>query len=127
MGITQKIVRLVGTDHWKGRCDMERLTIRIDGEAYIEKVANKYCEDVCSSRNRCNDCPIRDAFNKLAHYEDLEEQGRLIEVVKCKDCSCFEEITAAYNYYFCNRYGGIVTENDYCSRAEVKLKELKGE
>ena len=62
---------------------MGRLTIRIDGEAYIEKVANKYCEEVCTSRNRCNDCPIRDAFNKLAHYEDLEEQGTLIEL-PCK-------------------------------------------
>ena len=62
---------------------MGRLTIRIDGEAYIDKVANKYCEAVCSSRNRCNDCPIRDAFNKLAHYEDLEEQGRLI-CLPCK-------------------------------------------
>lgn len=62
---------------------------------------------------------------KWDKWLDLEEQGRLIEVVKCKDCSCFEEITDAYNYYFCNRYGGIVTENDYCSRAEAKLKELK--
>ena len=62
---------------------MGRLTIRIDGEAYIEKVANKYCEDVCSSRNRCNDCPIREVFDKLADYEDLEEQGRLI----CLPCS----------------------------------------
>lgn len=70
-------------------------------------------------------CHERQIFEKLKHYEDLEEQGRLIEVVKCKDCSCFEEITAAYNYYFCNRYGGIVTENDYCSRAEAKLEELK--
>lgn len=62
---------------------MGRLTIRIDGEAYIEKVANKYCEEVCSTRNRCNDCPIRDAFNKLAHYEDLEEQGyRMVNIDK---------------------------------------------
>lgn len=66
-------------------------------------------------------------LEELKHYKDLEEQGRLIEVVKCKDCSCFEKITAAHNYYFCNRYGGIVTENDYCSRAEAKLKEMRGE
>jgi hypothetical protein len=62
---------------------MERLTIRIDGEAYIKKVGNKYCEEVCSDMDRCNSCPIREAFNKLAHYEDLEEQGRLIEL-PCK-------------------------------------------
>ena len=75
---------------------MGRLTIRIDGEAYIEKVANKYCEDVCSSRNRCNDCPIRDAFNKLAHYEDLEEQGRLIEL-PCKVGDTVYFIDRTYN------------------------------
>lgn len=62
---------------------MGRLTIRIDGEAYIEKVVNKFCEEVCVDINSCNRCPIRDAFNKLAHYEDLEEQGRLIEL-PCK-------------------------------------------
>lgn len=35
-----------------------------------------------------------------------------------------ERLTDIYNYYFCNRFGGIITENDYCSRAEVKLEEL---
>lgn len=93
-----------------------------------------YCFLACYERQDDKireECPIykccysRQMHEKLSHYEDLEEQGRLIEVVKCKDCSCFEEITNAYNYYFCNRYGGIVTENDYCSRAEAKLKELK--
>ena len=73
---------------------MGRLTIRIDGEAYIEKVANKYCEEVCSTRNRCNDCPIRDAFNKLAHYEDLEEQGyRMVNIDKV-----VEQLEAIQNF-----------------------------
>lgn len=35
-----------------------------------------------------------------------------------------ERLTDIYNYYFCHRFGGIVTENDYCSRAETKLEEL---
>lgn len=116
---------------------MERLTIRIDGEAYIEKVANKYCEDVCSSRNRCNDCPIRDAFNKLAHYEDLEEQGRLIEL-PCKVGDEFWELndvhdipaiypryahTLLHCIYVLERLGrrAFLTKEE----AEAKLKELK--
>lgn len=94
------------------------------GRLTKEFTSCEYCEDVDCTGYK-NSCMHRKVYEKLAHYEDLEEQGRLIEVVKCKDCSCFEEITDAYNYYFCNRYGGIVTENDYCSRAEAKLKELK--
>lgn len=97
---------------------MERMTVR--GSVVSQRDINRLLE--LSDENQFG---ANNAYYKLKHYEDLEEQGRLIEVVKCKDCSCFEEITAAYNYYFCNRYGGIVTENDYCSRAEAKLKELK--
>lgn len=114
---------------------MGRLTIRIDGEAYIEKVANKYCEEVCSSRNRCNDCPIRDAFNKLAHYEDLEEQGRLIEL-PIPLWKPYYEITESFNismYILKPASAGRIIQNGLFGKyvfatkeeAEVKLKELK--
>lgn len=39
---------------------------------------NGACE-VCGGLVNCVDCPLPDIFNKLAHYEDLEEQGRLVE------------------------------------------------
>ena len=42
---------------------MGRLTKRFRGDVYIE-----------------DDCTIRKVLNKLAHYEDMEEQGRLIEL-----------------------------------------------
>lgn len=101
---------------------MERLTDNYD---YCFLTCYEHEGDLCGEE--CpwyKNCHERLIFERLKHYENLEEQGRLVEVVKCKDCSCFKEIADAYNYYFCNRYGGIVTENDYCSRAEVKLEEL---
>ena len=54
---------------------MSRLTIVRNGEAY--------CNDgTCS--NDCNYCSRYDVIlQKLAHYEDLEEQGRLIKL-PCK-------------------------------------------
>jgi hypothetical protein len=38
-----------------------------------------------------------------------------VEVVRCKDCQCFELMTST-NQHFCNQFGGYVTESDYCSR-----------
>ena len=39
-------------------------------------------------------------------------------VVCCKNCKCYEFMSSE-NKYFCNKYGGYVTEEDYCSRGEV--------
>lgn len=44
------------------------------------------------------------------------------EVVRCKDCKHYEHFTG-YNKYFCNEYGGYVTENDFCSYGERKDEE----
>lgn len=41
----------------------------------------------------------------------------VVEVVRCKDCIHYEEVGSRH---FCNEYGGHVTDNDYCSRAEKK-------
>ena len=67
----------------------------------------------------------RKIYEKLKYYEDLEEQGGLVEVTRCKDCKCFEEVPNTFNYYFCKRFGGLVSENDYCSRSTVELRELE--
>lgn len=42
----------------------------------------EYCEDVDCTGYK-NSCMHRKVYEKLAHYEDLEEQGRLIEL-PCK-------------------------------------------
>lgn len=46
---------------------------------------NKNVCDLCGQRDKCigNDCQLVKLYNKLAHYEDLEEQGRLKEL-PCK-------------------------------------------
>lgn len=43
----------------------------------------------------------------------------VVEVVRCKDCKCYEEMKSE-NACFCNKFGGYVTEHDYCSRAKKK-------
>lgn len=63
---------------------MSRLTEQKNGETYLKETGYKPCDDVCRSMGDydrpCDLCPIDEAFKKLAHYEDLEEQGRLIVV-----------------------------------------------
>ena len=59
--------------------------------------------------------PIDKVLDKLAHYEDLEEQGRFVEVIRCKECAM--ESTCVHAQY--------QGEDGYCSKAE--LKELEGE
>ena len=70
------------------------------------------CE-LCGQRARCtgNDCQLVRLYNKLAHYEDLEEQGRLIEL-PCKvgdtvwvvgsRCLADEETDDWCEYHDCN-------------------------
>ena len=49
-----------------------------------------------------------------------------VEVVECRDCKHFEKMKSN-NSFFCNEYGGVVKENDYCSRAEpLRNKKMDG-
>ena len=57
--------------------DMERLTIKETD--YCDIVCGATCSDEIKSH--CND---RNVYAKLRHYEDLEEQGRLIKL-PCKE------------------------------------------
>ena len=110
---------------------------------------SKPCDEVCEE-NQCSSCGLSAVFEKLAHYEDLEEQGRLIELPckvgdtvyivwstldfhKCKGCvqdSCencpqdvYEIAKRPFDYKYLNqRY--IYTSKE---EAEAKLAELKGE
>ena len=59
---------------------MGRLTKYRGDSADIEKIKSfQVCAEACKYYD-CYDCPIQEAITKLAHYEDLEEQGRLIEL-----------------------------------------------
>ena len=52
-------------------------------------------------------------INKLVN----ESRVDVVEVVRCKDCKNFKTIASKY---YCNEYGGYVTEDDYCSRCVKK-------
>ncbi len=45
----------------------------------------------------------------------------VVPVLRCKECKNYEHMSCN-NQYFCNRFGGYVTENDYCSRCERKQR-----
>ena len=64
---------------------------------------------------RMEGCSWIELLTKLAHYEDMEEAGRLIEVVRCDDC-CHQQYCKQAQY---------LGADGYCSKAE--LKELEGE
>lgn len=41
------------------------------------------------------------------------------EVLKCKNCKNYE-LMKSNNSHFCNKFGGYVTEDDFCSRGARK-------
>ena len=75
----------------------------------------------CSEKNTCINYPEKcvncgatsEIYNHYPCYKDVDE----VKVVRCKDCKNYEYM-GCNNQYFCNRFGGYVNENDYCSRCE---------
>lgn len=63
---------------------MSRLTKRVIDEVLLCDAESSICKEVCKSMDDfdhpCDVCPINEAIKKLAHYEDLEEQGKLVEL-----------------------------------------------
>lgn len=62
--------------------------------------------------------------DKLAHYEDLEEQGRLIEIVKCRDCEHYNTDGCSEGCGWCEKLNIGSFDDAYCDKAS--LAELKG-
>ena len=62
---------------------------------------------------------------KLAHYEDLEEQGRLIEIVRCIECEHYYTVGCADGCGWCSHWDIGRFTDGYCDQA--KLKELEGD
>lgn len=82
------------------------------------RLTKRYGDEIGCQRYSCYECCVAcntldKMLEKLAHYEDLEEAGRLIEVIRCKDCAM--ESTCVHTQY--------QGEDGYCSMAE--LKELE--
>ena len=116
---------------------MERLTYRAELGVSIDK--NEDCP-TCSACWNCNIPPrkcgyISDALEKLAEYEDLEEQGRLIRI-PCKvgdsiysvieDGLTIIELKFSLDFYVRRKNDIGKTVFLTKSEAEVKLKELRG-
>lgn len=75
----------------------------------IIKTDSEPCDSVCEQYEyECSECPINEAFVKLAHYEDLEEQGRLTDWKRTSEekpdstrhlIAAYGEIISHYGYY----------------------------
>ena len=64
---------------------MERLTERykdsIANTVLIRECGDKLCKDICDDIEcNCSKCELEKALEKLATYEDLEEQGLLVRL-----------------------------------------------
>ena len=65
---------------------MERLTEKVFGFVQLKACGNDFCKETCEEHDKyksCNNCPIQNSFDKLAEYEDAEEQDLLLRL-PCK-------------------------------------------
>ena len=65
---------------------MERLTEKVFGFVQLKACGNDFCRETCAEHDEeksCKNCHIQKAFEKLAEYEDLDEQGLLLRL-PCK-------------------------------------------
>lgn len=68
---------------------------------------------------------IRGAASELREYRKLEEQGRLAEVIRCKDCIRYgDEYVVGAGW--CDEHEHLTNDDDYCSYAVAKLAEVEG-
>ena len=118
------------------RCDVSPMILKLLNieeapEECIEIVGtdSKTCDEVCEE-NQCQSCVLSAVFEKLAHYEDMEEQGRLIEQkhgtwIPNKHMT---RTPTAENYH-CSECTQAGKRTSYCPHcgAKMKLKELEGD
>jgi len=64
----------------------------------IIKCENELCSETCERVEKCEECPINEAIEKLADYEDAEEQGLLFRL-PCKP----KQIVYIIDHSFCRR------------------------
>lgn len=119
---------------------MGRLTERCENETLLKRIGLASCSYICKEIDgisyTCNECPVGEAFNKLAHYEDMEEQGRLIELPCAVGDTIYEihdgeiRTNRLVTKWRIARYleEGFFGELVFTTKeeAEAKLKELEG-
>ena len=93
---------------------MERLT-----ERFMHGLGVKNCYDACSVCDVAGCCGLlEDILEKLAHYEDLEEKGRLIEL-PCAVGDTVYWISESDACLFCNS-----PCYERCEQGALKIKEI---
>lgn len=116
---------------------MGRLTRRMGIRGVLINYEHRTCESICRDRKEenCDGCLLQEVFDKLAHYEDMEEQGRLIEL----PCAVGEIVWIARDgvpvqesIFFRESDILCLVEDGYIfgttkEEAEAKLKELEGD
>jgi hypothetical protein len=90
--------------------EMERLTERykdsIANIVLIRECGDKLCEDICDDIEcDCSKCELEKALEKLADYEDLEEQGLLVRL-PCKVGDTVWVVTSPINVFGYDEYDG---------------------
>ena len=67
--------------------------------------------------------PDKSKYRVTLDYDDVQfgidkiPTADVSEVVRCKNCKNYE-LMKSNNTHFCNEFGGRVTEEDFCSRAQ---------
>ena len=87
---------------------MERLTKRIEDEnTLLTEVGDTACKCFCDNYtlSGCWECPVGKAIEKLAEYEDLEEQGLLVRL-PCKVGDTVWVVTSPINVFGYDEYDG---------------------
>ena len=119
---------------------MERLTEVENGTAMVKGCGSncKYGFEYCRKEDWENCKTIDDVIDKLAEYEDLEEQGRLVKL-PCKDVYYIVDINSPKYAMVMKQpirelaiYDIENIDKENCKyfstegKAEAKLKELRG-
>lgn len=98
-------------------------------EAEIKRYRNLSNNERCCQKEEC--MILANWLEELLKYRKAEEQGLLVEVIRCKDCKHFCGGGLWDNGHWCGRTArpgecDRVTENDFCSKAESALAEKGG-
>ena len=111
------------------RCDVSPMILKLLNieeapEECIEIVGtdSKTCDEVCEE-NQCQSCVLSAVFEKLAHYEDLKEQGRLVEQ---KHGRWIHKDNFIGKYLMCSECSHVTgRKSNYCPNCGAKMDEVE--
>lgn len=116
---------------------MERLTCKYEGLFAFRDLCtfdkNNECIDCASCAACCEEkiigdcatCPIQTAIEKLAEYEDAEEQGLLL-IGKCHCEKCIHHVRTdcGSTTIYCTKHECYMYEKNFCKDGEA-LKKMQ--